>query len=187
MMAPNSSKVGERTMKILNIMKMLLLGSSALLLPEIVYANAWSNYSGVKTTKNPPRPPQVQQSQNPPTRFNTLPRVHQNPPKLSSSFNHQPSYDSPKVHPSQRPHPHPQQSGLSIEYHHPQVSVQYHVPAQQVYQYSYQSQPLYQGSGQIQHSTHTMISDWRGIGLPAPPSGMYWAFEHGRYVLIQNR
>lgn len=38
----------------------------------------------------------------------------------------------------------------------------------------------------IQSSRYVMVTDWRRLGLPAPPHGMYWIFEDGRYALVPN-
>ena len=39
---------------------------------------------------------------------------------------------------------------------------------------------------QITSSTYVVISDWQRLGLPAPPEGMYWIYENGRYVLVNQ-
>jgi Ni/Co efflux regulator RcnB len=36
----------------------------------------------------------------------------------------------------------------------------------------------------IHSSTHSVVVDWQNRGLPAPPRGMYWGFENGRYILV---
>ena len=37
---------------------------------------------------------------------------------------------------------------------------------------------------QIHHAQREVITGWRRLGLPAPPHGMYWIFENGRYSLV---
>ncbi len=39
---------------------------------------------------------------------------------------------------------------------------------------------------QIKSSTKIVITNWRELGLPAPPSGMHWIYEDGRYILEPN-
>ncbi len=34
------------------------------------------------------------------------------------------------------------------------------------------------------HDDRYRVSDWRGRGLPAPPSGHHWSYIDGNYVLI---
>ncbi len=71
------------------------------------------------------------------------------------------------------------QSGISIQYNAPTTITQ----NSQSYSWVI-GDPA---SASISSSTYTFISDWKRIGLPAPPSGMYWIFENGRYVLVPNR
>ena len=39
---------------------------------------------------------------------------------------------------------------------------------------------------QIKSSNKIVIANWRELGLPAPPSGMHWIYEDGRYILESN-
>lgn len=39
---------------------------------------------------------------------------------------------------------------------------------------------------QIKSSTKIIITNWRELGLPAPPNGMHWIYEDGRYILESN-
>lgn len=39
---------------------------------------------------------------------------------------------------------------------------------------------------QIKSSTKIIITNWRELGLPAPPNGMHWIYEDGRYILEPN-
>lgn len=67
-------------------------------------------------------------------------------------------------------------------------NVQYQAPTT-VY-YNHQQYSWVNGDpnvASIQSSTQHVIQDWRGYGLPAPPTGMYWIFDSGRYVLVPNR
>lgn len=68
------------------------------------------------------------------------------------------------------------------------INVQYQAPTT-VY-YNQQQYTWVNGDprvASIHSSTQQMIPDWQRYGLPAPPTGMYWIFEHGRYVLVPNR
>lgn len=39
---------------------------------------------------------------------------------------------------------------------------------------------------QIKSTNKIVITNWRELGLPAPPNGMYWIYEDGRYILESN-
>ena len=39
---------------------------------------------------------------------------------------------------------------------------------------------------QIKSSNKIVIANWRELGLPAPPNGMHWIYEDGRYILESN-
>ena len=86
-----------------------------------------------------------------------------------------PSYPS---HPPHGGYP-PIQNGVSIQYHAPTTITQ-----------NSQSYSWVNGDpnvARIESSNSVLITDWRRLGLPAPPTGMYWIYEHGRYVLVPNR
>ncbi|MGE8556982.1 RcnB family protein [Acinetobacter sp. UBA3106] len=146
---------------------MLLLGASATTQAE----NRWSNYRGVDTTKYQPRPyyPQNHYPQN------SYPQNH---------YSYQ-QRNYPQRYPNypQRP-PHHQnypviQNGVSIQYQAPTTITQ-----------NSQSYSWVNGdprTARIESSSTTFISDWERLGLPAPPTGTYWIYENGRYVLVPNR
>ncbi|WP_122899544.1 RcnB family protein [Acinetobacter sp. B51(2017)] len=79
-------------------------------------------------------------------------------------------------HPAQWPRPQPH------------VSIQYQGPTtvtQNSQSYSFvNGQPA---TSYIQSSNYVFISDWQRLGLPTPPSGMYWIYENGRYALVPQR
>jgi len=141
---------------------MVLLGASAMTQAE----NRWSNYQGVDTSKHQHRPdyPQNNYPQN------SYPQHRPHYPSRPT-----PSYPS---HPPHGGYP-PIQNGLSIQYHAPTTITQ-----------NSQSYSWVNGdpnTARIESSNSILITDWRRLGLPAPPTGMYWIYEHGRYVLVPNR
>lgn len=84
----------------------------------------------------------------------------------------------PHSHPSHRPpaQHYPPQNGINIIYRAPTT----------VYQssnhYSWvNGEP---NSASIKRSEYVVITDWRRLGLAAPPSGMHWILENGRYMLV---
>ncbi len=101
----------------------------------------------------------------------------------TSKHQHRPHYPSRPTpsYPSHPPHggyP-PIQNGVSIQYHAPTTITQ-----------NSQSYSWVNGdpnTARIESSNSVLITDWRRLGLPAPPTGMYWIYEHGRYVLVPNR
>ncbi|WP_298143919.1 RcnB family protein [uncultured Acinetobacter sp.] len=80
-------------------------------------------------------------------------------------------------HRPQWPRPQPQ----------PNVSIQYQGPTTVVQNSQSYSFVNGQPSGSISSSRYVFISDWQRLGLPAPPVGMYWIYENGRYALVPNR
>ncbi|MEG1490229.1 RcnB family protein [Acinetobacter sp.] len=141
---------------------MVLLGASAMTQAE----NRWSNYQGVDTSKHQHRPsyPQNNYPQN------SYPQHRPHYPSRPT-----PSYPS---HPPHGGYP-PIQNGVSIQYHAPTTITQ-----------NSQSYSWVNGdpnTARIESSNSVLITDWRRLGLPAPPTGMYWIYEHGRYVLVPNR
>ena len=162
---------------------MVLLGASAMTQAE----NRWSNYQGVDTSKHQHRPsyPQNNYPSNDYTSSRPNFSLHQpNSPQnnypSSSHPQHRPHYPS-RPTPSYPPHggyP-PIQNGVSIQYHAPTTITQ-----------NSQSYSWVNGDpnvARIESSNSVLITDWRRLGLPAPPTGMYWIYEHGRYVLVPNR
>ena len=136
---------------------MVLLGASAMTQAE----NRWSNYQGVDTSKHQHRPSYPQ---------NSYPQHRPHYPSRPT-----PSYPS---HPPHGGYP-PIQNGVSIQYHAPTTITQ-----------NSQSYSWVNGdpnTARIESSNSILITDWRRLGLPAPPTGMYWIYEHGRYVLVPNR
>ena len=68
------------------------------------------------------------------------------------------------------------------------VSLTYQAPSYTTY--NHQSYTWVNGDpnvAQIKSSEHIVIANWRELGLPQPPSGMYWIFEDGRYILESSR
>ncbi|OTG93960.1 hypothetical protein B9T24_12905 [Acinetobacter sp. ANC 4654] len=162
---------------------MVLLGASAMTQAE----NRWSNYQGVDTSKHQHRPsypqnnyPSNDYTSSRPNFSLHQPNYPQNNYPQSSHPQHRPHYPS-RPTPSYPPHggyP-PIQNGVSIQYHAPTTITQ-----------NSQSYSWVNGDpnvARIESSNSVLITDWRRLGLPAPPTGMYWIYEHGRYVLVPNR
>jgi len=42
-------------------------------------------------------------------------------------------------------------------------------------------------TAKIETSSYDIITQWKELGLPAPPKGMFWIFENGRYMLVAKR
>jgi nickel/cobalt homeostasis protein len=146
---------------------MLLLGASATTQAE----NRWSNYRGVDTTKYQPRPyyPQNHYPQN------SYPQNHYS----YQQRNYPQRYPNYPQHPSHHQNYPVIQNGVSIQYHAPTTITQ-----------NSQSYSWVNGdprTARIESSSTTFISDWERLGLPAPPTGTYWIYENGRYVLVPNR
>ena len=96
---------------------------------------------------------------------------------------HRPSY--PQHRPPQYYPPRPHWDHQPVR---PGISIQYQAPTT-IYQNS-QSYSWVNGDpnvARIESSTQTIITDWRHLGLPAPPNGSYWIYENGRYILVPNR
>ncbi|WP_407308079.1 RcnB family protein [Acinetobacter sp.] len=141
---------------------MVLLGASATTQAE----NQWSNYHGVDTTKYQHQP---------------------HYPQTSYPQNHypqqRPGYPQNRPYYPQRPSPHQNypaiQNGISIQYQAPTTIT-----------HNSQSYSWVNGdpnTARIESSSYTLITDWKRLGLPPPPTGTYWIFENGRYVLVPNR
>ena len=120
--------------------------------------NRWAGYTGVDTQRDHHRP---YYSQHP-----------------------QPHY-YPRHYPQHHPRPAPQWGQPTIR---SGINIQYNAPS--TVQYNHQSYSWVNGepsTAHIESSTYRVVTDWQHLGLPAPPRGMYWVFEHGRYVLVANR
>jgi nickel/cobalt homeostasis protein len=92
----------------------------------------------------------------------------------------------------EKPHPHytPSQAARSFAWQRPvqpQVTIHYQAPTTIIQNHNSYSWVNGQPAASISSSTYTFISDWQRLGLPAPPSGMYWIYENGRYALVPNR
>jgi nickel/cobalt homeostasis protein len=85
--------------------------------------------------------------------------------------------------------PHPPHSKPSV-HSRPNVSIHYTAP-QTIY--SNQQQTIWingqssETNTQFQHEQYYVVTDWRKLGLPAPPQGMYWIYQQGRYMLQTQR
>lgn len=158
---------------------MVLLGAAATTQAE----NKWSNYRGVDTSKYQHRPsyPQTGYPQN------NYPQQHPGYSQNNHPYNRYPQNNYPQNHPNYQHYPSrpphgaypPIQNGISIQYQAPTTITQ-----------NSQSYSWVNGdpnTARIESSNSTLITDWRRVGLPAPPNGTYWIFENGRYVLVPNR
>ena len=120
--------------------------------------NHWSNYQGVQSNQNQHRPHDPQNSY-PQYRPNYPNRPY--PPRL-------PHTGYPIVQP-----------GLSIQYQAP-TTITNHSES-----YSWVNGDP--NSARIESSTYNVVTNWQNLGLPAPPRGSYWIYQHGRYLLMSNR
>ena len=145
---------------------MLFLGVSMQSLAE---TNRWAGYTGVNTQRDQHRPYSPQHR----------PAYPQHRPYYS-----QQPYSYPPHYPyHQRPVPQWGQPTIRSG-----INIQYNAPS--TVQYNHQSYSWVNGepsSAHIESSTYRVVTVWQHLGLPAPPRGMYWIFEHGRYVLVANR
>lgn len=143
----------------------LLFGMSASVWAEVQMGN-----NRVVTTKQHRPSSQIPQPSYPSHQQNHRPNYPSNRPNYP--IRPLPSYPS-------RPYPPYPQSGVSIHYQAPTTIIQ-----------NSQSYSWVNGDPNVAHiesSTHMVITDWRRLGLPAPPSGMYWILENGRYILVPNQ
>lgn len=150
-----------------------LLSASPLTFAE----NQWANYQGVPSAQqNRPMPPHhgyQQQGHRP--NYPQQPNVQHYPQYPNNSQHRPPIYPNQPRPPQHRP---PIQNGISIQYQAPTTIIQ-----------NSQSYSWVNGdpaTASISSSTYRVISDWHRLGLPAPPTGMFWIFENGRYVLASN-
>lgn len=120
-------------------------------------ATASTAYKPMYTPSHPSHGPSLQGG------YNSRPPAHRPPP---------PGYYPPHgAYPPPRP-------GVNITYQAPSYS-----------HYNHQTYTWVNGepnTANIQSSRYVMITDWQRLGLPAPPQGMYWIFEDGRYALVPN-
>jgi Ni/Co efflux regulator RcnB len=128
--------------------------------------NRWSNYQGVERTRYSAPPiyshqhyPQHSYPQN----YGTYPYPITRP---------YPAHPRPSAYPTL-------QNGVTIHYQAPTTITQ-----------NSQSYRWVNGdpnTAQIESSSGVLITDWHRLGLPAPPTGTYWIYEQGRYVLVPHR
>ena len=141
---------------------MILFGASLHAQAE----NHWSKYQGVDSKK-----------------YQHKPSYPQNSAPYSNNLQHHRPYPQPFARPyPSRPRPNYSptiQNGVSLQYQAPTI----------IHQHS-QSYHWVNGdpnTARIESSNAILITDWQRLGLPAPPTGTYWSYEQGRYVLVPNR
>lgn len=141
---------------------MILLGASLHAQAE----NQWSKYQGVDSKK-----------------YQHKPSYPQNSAPYSNNLQHHRPYPQPFARPyPSRPRPNYSptiQNGVSIQYQAPTIINQY--------SQSYHWVNGDPNTARIESSNAILITDWQRLGLPAPPTGTYWTYEQGRYVLVPNR
>lgn len=169
----------------------LVLGTATILM-GIMFAsssyadNKWGNYRTVErypayTDQPPVYERQYRAYENPygkplaPQQVPPRPYPHRYPPQQWDYPQQYPSY--PQQYPYQQYPQYPRQNGITIIYNQDFPTDTNH---------SYRSQGYVNGTGSIQSSRYTLISDWRRYGLPAPSVGMHWIYQDGRYVQISN-
>lgn len=141
---------------------MILLGASLHAQAE----NQWSKYQGVDSKK-----------------YQHKPSYPQNSAPYSNNLQHHRPYPQPFARPYP-PRPRPNysptiQNGVSIQYQAPTIINQH--------SQSYHWVNGDPNTARIESSNAILITDWQRLGLPAPPTGTYWTYEQGRYVLVPNR
>ena len=141
---------------------MILLGASLQAQAE----NQWSKYQVVDSKK-----------------YQHKPSYPQNSAPYSNNLQHHRPYPQPFARPYP-PRPRPNysptiQNGVSIQYHAPTIINQH--------SQSYHWVNADPNTARIESSNAILITDWQRLGLPAPPTGTYWTYEQGRYVLVPNR
>ncbi|RKG32438.1 RcnB family protein [Acinetobacter tianfuensis] len=144
-----------------------------------VFAESGSaNYRGADTSRHHrPLPPNGSYQPYRQPVFSNPSLQHLDPAPSRPPVRPYPPVHSHPPHPPVRPYP--PQNGVHIYYRAPSTVT-----------YSSNSYGWVNGepsNSSISSSTHVVISDWRRLGLPDPPEGMYWIFENGRYVLVPNR
>ncbi|MEG1707897.1 MAG: RcnB family protein, partial [Acinetobacter sp.] len=107
----------------------------------------------------------------------------QNSAPYSNNLQHHRPYPQPFARPyPSRPRPNYSptiQNGVSIQYQAPTIINQH--------SQSYHWVNGDPNTARIESSNAILITDWQRLGLPAPPTGTYWTYEQGRYVLVPNR
>lgn len=141
---------------------MILLGASLQAQAE----NQWSKYQVVDSKK-----------------YQHKPSYPQNSAPYSNNLQHHRPYPQPFARPYP-PRPRPNysptiQNGVSIQYQAPTIINQH--------SQSYHWVNGDPNTARIESSNAILITDWQRLGLPAPPTGTYWTYEQGRYVLVPNR
>lgn len=151
-----------RTATLAILSGMILLGASLQAQAE----NQWSKYQGVDSKK-----------------YQHKPSYPQNSAPYSNNLQHHRPYPQPFAHPyPSRPRPNYSptiQNGVSIQYQAPTIINQH--------SQSYHWVNGDPNTARIESSNAILITDWQRLGLPAPPTGTYWTYEQGRYVLVPNR
>ena len=151
-----------RTATLAILSGMILLGASLQAQAE----NQWSKYQGVDSKK-----------------YQHKPSYPQNSAPYSNNLQHHRPYPQPFVRPyPSRPRPNYSptiQNGVSIQYQAPTIINQH--------SQSYHWVNGDPNTARIERSNAILITDWQRLGLPAPPTGTYWTYEQGRYVLVPNR
>ena len=141
---------------------MILFGASLHAQAE----NQWSKYQGVDSKK-----------------YQHKPTYPQNSAPYSNNLQHHRPYPQPFARPyPSRPRPNYSptiQNGVSIQYQAPTIINQH--------SQSYHWVNGDPNTARIESSNAILITDWQRLGLPAPPTGTYWTYEQGRYVLVPNR
>ena len=151
-----------RTATLAILSGMILLGASLQAQAE----NQWSKYQGVDSKK-----------------YQHKPSYPQNSAPYSNNLQHHRPYPQPFARPYP-PRPRPNYSptipnGVSIQYQAPTIINQH--------SQSYHWVNGDPNTARIESSNAILITDWQRLGLPAPPTGTYWSYEQGRYVLVPNR
>ncbi|ALD02832.1 hypothetical protein AMQ28_11000 [Acinetobacter sp. TTH0-4] len=151
-----------RTATLAILIGMILLGASLQAQAE----NQWSKYQGVDSKK-----------------YQHKPSYPQNSAPYSNNLQHHRPYPQPFARPyPSRPRPNYSptiQNGVSIQYQAPTIINQH--------SQSYHWVNGDPNTARIESSNAILITDWQRLGLPAPPTGTYWTYEQGRYVLVPNR
>lgn len=151
-----------RTATLAILSGMILLGASLQAQAE----NQWSKYQGVDSKK-----------------YQHKPSYPQNSAPYSNNLQHHRPYPQPFARPyPSRPRPNYSptiQNGVSLQYQAPTIVNQH--------SQSYHWVNGAPNTARIESSNAILITDWQRLGLPAPPTGTYWTYEQGRYVLVPNR
>ena len=101
-----------------------------------------------------------------------------NYPQYPNQPNHRPHPGQPLPPLIHRPPNGKVNGGLNIQYQAPSYTT--------INQQSYTWVNGDPNVAQIKTTDRIYITNWRELGLPAPPNGMRWIFENGRYILEAN-